>query len=209
MSAKYYVLSAFCLVFTSTAAFAEDTPGGKGNSDGGKAREMMRRAAADGRPGFPGPGGGMAMMPVIAALDTDKDGTISATEIANASKALLTLDKNGDGVLSTEEFRPAMPSMAAGGAVRPGEAGGGQGAQMMMRMFETRDANGDGKLSGDELPEQLASRLSMVDENGDGAVDKSEFERVAARMAGGKGGDRPTPDGKDGSGRRPKRPGQE
>jgi uncharacterized protein YuzE len=42
--------------------------------------------------------------PLIAALDADKDGTLSATEIANASAALKSLDKNGDGVLTPDEY---------------------------------------------------------------------------------------------------------
>jgi len=44
--------------------------------------------------------------PVIAALDTNKDGVISASEIANASDALKSLDKNGDGQLTQDELRP-------------------------------------------------------------------------------------------------------
>ena len=39
-------------------------------------------------------------------LDTDKDGEISAAEIANAPKALKALDKNNDGKISPEEVRP-------------------------------------------------------------------------------------------------------
>jgi hypothetical protein len=45
--------------------------------------------------------------PLMAALDTDKDGTLSADEIANASESLKKLDKNGDGKLTPDEYRPA------------------------------------------------------------------------------------------------------
>ncbi|HAB17061.1 MAG TPA: EF-hand domain-containing protein [Verrucomicrobiota bacterium] len=45
--------------------------------------------------------------PLVAALDSNQDGVIDATEIANAPKALLTLDKNGDGQLTADELRPA------------------------------------------------------------------------------------------------------
>ena len=44
--------------------------------------------------------------PLLRALDSDHDGVISAEEIRNASSALLTLDKNGDGRLTSDELRP-------------------------------------------------------------------------------------------------------
>ncbi|MEO5914196.1 MAG: hypothetical protein ABIS50_08185 [Luteolibacter sp.] len=47
--------------------------------------------------------------PVIAALDADHDGTLSAEELANAPESLKVLDKNGDGELSPEELRPFGP----------------------------------------------------------------------------------------------------
>jgi hypothetical protein len=40
------------------------------------------------------------------ALDTNHDGQLSADEIANASASLLTLDKNGDGILTHDELCP-------------------------------------------------------------------------------------------------------
>ncbi|HUS36917.1 MAG TPA: EF-hand domain-containing protein [Verrucomicrobiae bacterium] len=42
--------------------------------------------------------------PIIAALDANKDGIIDATELANATAALTTLDKNGDGKLTRDEL---------------------------------------------------------------------------------------------------------
>lgn len=47
--------------------------------------------------------------PIVKALDVNADGTIDATEIANASAALLTLDKNGDGKLTPNEYQPPRP----------------------------------------------------------------------------------------------------
>ena len=47
--------------------------------------------------------------PIIAALDTNHDGILSAEEIANASASLLKLDKNGDGQLTPDELRPPRP----------------------------------------------------------------------------------------------------
>jgi len=46
--------------------------------------------------------------PAFQALDTDKDGVISAAELANAAESLKVLDKNGDGKLTEDEVRPQM-----------------------------------------------------------------------------------------------------
>lgn len=47
--------------------------------------------------------------PLMNALDPNHDHVISAEEIQAAATALLKLDKNGDGELSEEEFRPDGP----------------------------------------------------------------------------------------------------
>ena len=52
-------------------------------------------------------GRGLSSLPVIVALDKNKDGEISAEEIKNAEKALVSLDTDGDGKLSGSEVRPA------------------------------------------------------------------------------------------------------
>ena len=59
-------------------------------------------------PGPGGPGGGRPIPPVMAALDADTNGEISAKELENASKALAALDKNKDGKLTEDELRPEM-----------------------------------------------------------------------------------------------------
>ena len=58
--------------------------------------------------------------PLIAALDADHDGTISAEELANAPESLKELDKNGDGQLNPEELRPIGPPPPPDGARNEG-----------------------------------------------------------------------------------------
>lgn len=69
-----------------------------------------------------GPGGFMRMFPVMAALDADEDGEISAKEIENAVAALKALDKDKNGKLTEDELRPNF-----GGRGGFGGPGGGRG----------------------------------------------------------------------------------
>jgi predicted O-methyltransferase YrrM len=59
------------------------------------------------------------VLPIIAALDADSDGVIDAEEIANASAAMKKLDKNDDGKLQADEYRPRGPG-GPGGFGGPG-----------------------------------------------------------------------------------------
>ena len=44
--------------------------------------------------------------PLMAALDPDGDGTVSAPELASAARSLRSLDTDGDGRLGMDEMRP-------------------------------------------------------------------------------------------------------
>jgi hypothetical protein len=57
--------------------------------------------------------------PLITALDLNKDGVISADEIAKAAESLKKLDKNGDGQLTPDELRPPRPQGDRGPDHRP------------------------------------------------------------------------------------------
>jgi len=48
----------------------------------------------------------MRFHPLLAALDADHDGEISAAEMQNAPAALKTLDRNHDGKLTPDEILP-------------------------------------------------------------------------------------------------------
>ena len=85
----------------------------------------------EGRPGGPGGPGGRPgprlPMPLMAALDTNKDGELSAEEIAAASESLAKLDKNGDGKLDRKELFPPPPKGDRPRGPRPDGEGGPRG----------------------------------------------------------------------------------
>jgi hypothetical protein len=87
--------------------------------------------AQDNNPPPPGPPPGEGgdrprrVPPLMEALDANKDGVIDEKEIANASAALKSLDKNQDGKLTMDEIHPPRP----GGPGGPGGAGGDAGAR--------------------------------------------------------------------------------
>jgi len=103
----------------------------------------------------------MRVNPVLAALDADHDGEISAAEIMNSSSALNKLDRNGDGILTPDELLPDQEAI--------------QAAVIMMRL----DKNGDGSISRAELEspdaEPLREVLQSADRNQDGLTTQDEL----------------------------------
>lgn len=127
------------------------------------------------------PGGFIRFSPLLSAIDSDHDGVISASEIANASKALLTLDRNGDGKLTEEEMRPNF-GRGPGGPGRP-EGRRDDPAADLVKALMAFDKNGDGKLSKDELPERMQGVFERGDANKDGFLTVDEITRMAAAQA--------------------------
>lgn len=113
-----------------------------------------------------GRGGMMRISPVLAALDADKDGTISAPELQSAPVALKALDKDSDGQIAATELRPA-----GGGADR----------------WKQLDTNGDGRLDKSEIPERMQPMIQRADSDGDGSLSEAELAKMA-EMGPGRGG---------------------
>jgi hypothetical protein len=97
------------------------------NQDGQITREELRPPRPEGRddneggrPPGPPRGHRPPPPPVIAALDTDRDGTLSAEELEEAPDSLLELDMDGDGELSPQELHPHGPPPPPPGDGAPG-----------------------------------------------------------------------------------------
>jgi polyisoprenoid-binding protein YceI len=68
-----------------------------------------------------------------------------------------------------------LPLQEAGGG-RRGSGRGRGGSFDPAAMFDRRDENGDGKLSGDEIPDRMREDLSEIDADDDGAISLEEFQ---------------------------------
>ncbi|TWU30848.1 EF-hand domain-containing protein [Novipirellula artificiosorum] len=170
---RFFVLAS-ALLIGSLASVANAQPGGgrEGGGRGGFGRDGGGRG--DGQEGERGGRGDiMRMLPVMAALDSDSDGVISADEIKASATALKSLDKNNDGTLTEDELRPQFGGRGAG------PEGGSGSSQVVARMM-AMDKDGDGKLSNTELTGRMRAILIKADQDKDGYASKEELETMAA-----------------------------
>lgn len=124
-------------------------------ADKGKAREALRA-------------GGPYMLPGAGKMfdraDTDKNGTLSETEVlASAEKIFARRDTNKDGALDTAD---------AG----PGKRHGKGGEQRAERMMNRLDTDKDGKLSQDEMLARATQTFERLDTDRNGEVTKAEVD---------------------------------
>ncbi|MEM9643715.1 MAG: efflux RND transporter periplasmic adaptor subunit [Planctomycetota bacterium] len=88
---------------------------------------------------------------------------------------------------------PGEAGRPGGGRPGGGRPGGGGRSGGVSAIMSSRDSDGDGKLSSDELsslPEQFRSKLEASDSDGDGFVTTSELTEAFKSMGGGGGGPR-------------------
>ncbi len=84
---------------TEAEILALMTSEAEGSGGRGQREATAPGAGGEGRPPQP-------VIPLMAALDADGDGAVSAAELASAAQALRALDGDGDGRLTPDELRP-------------------------------------------------------------------------------------------------------
>ena len=152
----------------------------------------VAEAQQRGNEGGPPPGGGGS--PLADAIDTNRDGKLSADELKNAGLAFAKLDKNKDGELTEEEYR-------SGGGRRgnPGDAGPGPsygnpvGDVGPNGPWGQADHNRDGqvtreemRLFGTQMPHRDVDRLLMhfdaADRDKDGIITQPEIDAYGTKI---------------------------
>lgn len=140
--------------------------------------------------------------PLRAALDANGDFELDADEIANASETLAKLDRNGDGRIDRQEFRPPMPPPRERGPGRErGEAGERPPRERGPEGRPPRGDEGEGRRPGQRRPdgppgerprgprerpdgegrspERFVERAMEFDADGDGKLDPAELGEFA------------------------------
>jgi Ca2+-binding EF-hand superfamily protein len=145
-------------------ATAEDKPVPGRPAVGAKGDAEVKRAGDAGR-------AAPQTNAMFAAMDADSDGVISKVELRKAIKSLKTLDTDNDGSITLAE------ASVGGAAVGPG---GPLGEDPQIAQLMANDKNKDGKLTPNEVPNEMLPMLQGVDQNGDRAIDRAELQAAWA-----------------------------
>ncbi len=142
----------------------------------------------------------------LKANDKDGDGKIGMSEWSISSRPLADADGNGDQAVDVDEltrFFARTKPRGDGKPRGPGDGRRGPGApdapagrppgaphirEMAEDILERLDRNGDGSISGEEMPKAGRMDLSKADRNGDGGVDLMELTLVLTERMGREGG---------------------
>ncbi len=120
------------------------------------------------------------MESIVKRLDANEDGRLSKDELKNAPpRVVQMMDRDKNGEVSARELAAARRRMQQM-QNQPGK--NGPGGNRSRPSFEQFDKNGDGKISGKEIPPRMRQNLQRLDKNGDGSVSQNEFAAMLRRQ---------------------------
>lgn len=145
---------------------------------------LVMAAAADaqhrGHGGRGGHGGGHRAMMMLHAADANGDNSVTRAEVESLQAEMFEwMDRNGDGVLSSDDRSPMHRRMAAIHAERMedgGEGRRGRHGRRGGRGHEARDANGDGQISREEFLGGENAVFDRLDTNNDDVISPDELD---------------------------------
>jgi len=172
-------------------------PGGRQDGQAGRPEDrggsQPERQPQENRPQGEGrrpPGGGGD--PLMRAFDTNRDGAIDRAELAKAVEVLKSLDKNGDGRLTSDEMRGGRGRGSGGRGQGGGERGQGRRPN---RPEGDRPGGGvpQGQAGGPRGPQPgdgprqpwILVHADEVDLNEDGIISRDEIVGEAEKAFGG------------------------
>ncbi len=143
---------------------------------------------------------GQDLLAQLNSLDKNGDGNVALEEVGRRFQALVKrADADRDGIATKAEIEAfikqiddenASQSTERGGADAGGRTGSGRPpgsagrgdignlAERVDRIFAGNDADKDGLLKGDEIPERMRNGLDRSDTNRDGALSREEIEAM-------------------------------
>ena len=140
----------------------------QGRQDGGKPMQMANRGDCS-HGGFKGRHahgfrqGGGPMLRMMQSFDANEDGKLSQDEIDQSRGARFgQFDVDGDGTLSLQEYEQLWLD-----AMR----------EVMVDRFQDLDADGSAKVTAEEFARPFAKMVERRDRNGDGVIDRQDFQR--------------------------------
>ncbi|MEQ9606855.1 MAG: hypothetical protein RLN99_04235, partial [Kiloniellaceae bacterium] len=122
--------------------------------------------------------GGGPMFRMLESFDTNEDGKLSQEEIDQSrGERFGRFDGDADQALTLQEYEQLWLD-----AMR----------EVMVDRFQDLDADGDAKVTAEEFKRPFAKMVQRRDRNGDGVIDREDFQRQGPRMPmqgpGGQGG---------------------